>query len=336
MQTPGKGVLSDFYIQKGFVVHTKRFSGPRRKFPGFYLISSFFYCLWLKKNKFDIILCNTFGATFRVSLATKMAGLNFVIYTREYFSKEKKINFRQIKMADGIFAVSMDVKSYFDSIHNNICVCHDTINIPEILARIENHHVSLVDKSYFNVGYVGRITGYKQADIFLKAAAIVVKKIPTAYFHIVGKSIEAELDYEESLKLLSIKLGISQNVKFWGHRSDSIELLKDMDLFCLTSDREPYPRTIIESMLARTPVIASNTGGCTEIINNSEAGLFFDVNDINGPKYLADRIFQLMNDKELYTYIKENAYKSIIERFSNNNQVKHFFDSLVEIHRLKK
>ena len=189
----------------------------------------------------------------------------------------------------------------------------------------------MFDKNSFNVGFVGRITKYKQPHLLIQAIALVSKVVPNVQLHIVGSSIEKEADYEKSLFKMVDNLHLNSYVKFWGHRTDSIELLKDLDLFCLTSDREPFPRTLIEAMFAKTPVICSNTGGCPEIVQNGESGLFFDVTHKDNVLDLAQKIIELHSNSEMRSRIVENAYIQINEKFAKKNQVLIFVDSLKNI-----
>lgn len=331
MQTPGYGPLTEFYRKQGFKVHHKKFAAVRRKYPGLYTVTSRVYSKWLKRHGFDIVLCNTFGATFRVSLATELSKKKLIIYTREYFSKRKKINYKQINRAAGIFAVSKDVKDYYGNIHPKVEVCYDTVDIDMLLNRINNHNEKILDSNVLNVGFVGRITTYKQPDLFLRAIPVVLKELQTARFHIVGSATDREKDFEKSLISLADELGISDRVKFWGRRNDAAELISELDVFCMTSDREPFPRTIIEASLAKTAVVCSNTGGCTEMIEDGKTGLYFDVKSANSHLDLAEKIIRMLKNKEERARISENAYLSVIETFGGKKQVKHFFEQIEKV-----
>tara|TARA_R110001583_G_scaffold8896_2_gene41973 strand:- start:22122 stop:23222 length:1101 start_codon:yes stop_codon:yes gene_type:complete len=328
MMTPGYGVLSEFLEAKGFKVHVNIYSGPRRKYPGLYQFSSYLLMRWLKKQKFDLILCNTFAASFRVSLGAKWAGIKVAIYTREYFSKKKRVNLNQVSRANSIIAVSEDVKEYYGNMHPNISVCHDTIDINLINERVNNHKDFSLNKSAFNIGFIGRITRYKQPDLVIRAIPDIIKKIPNAHIHIVGKAVSQEYDYEIGLKQLAKELQVDSYVTFWGFRKDSIELMKDFDVLCLTSDREPFPRTILESMLAGTPVVCSNTGGCKEMVQDNITGLYFDVCDNDNSLSLAKEIIRLFVDQKLHKEIVTNSLNFIEEKFGPKNQIKHFFETL--------
>jgi glycosyltransferase involved in cell wall biosynthesis len=334
MYTPGKGELSLFLEDKGFKVHTIFFSGPRRKYPGLFLISSIFFSLWIKKNKFDIILCNTFAASYRISLAAKICNIKCVIYTREYFSKQKEINFLQIKRAHSIIAVSKDVSQYYEGLHKRVYVNYDTINIRNILSRVENK-TNILNKNDFNVVFLGRLTKYKQPELLLKAASYILKSIPNLKIHVIGNAIEKERSIEKQLKILAIEKGIIEYVKFWGHRNDSIELLSEMDVLCLTSDREPFPRTILESMLCRTNVVCSNTGGCTEMIEDNKTGLYFDVNNELNYLDLSKKIIHLFENKNHSEKLKNKAFEFVQNEFGSFQQETIFFDTLKTIFSLK-
>jgi len=46
-----------------------------------------------------------------------------------------------------------------------------------------------------------------------------------------------------------------------------------MDIFCLPSYREGFPRTVIEAMILGKPVVATDIRGCREAVDNNITGL---------------------------------------------------------------
>lgn len=328
MLVPGRGKLGDFYEKSGIPVIYRTVTGPRRKYPGYYSVSSLLFSFFLRRHKFDLVLCNTFAASFRVSLGTKLAKKKLVIYTREYYSKVKKLNSKQLKRADAMFVVSNDVKNYIDTQHEKVFVCNDTIDIDSILSRINAKKAGILDHELKNVGYVGRITSYKQPDLFIKSIPWVLKKYPGVQFHIIGTAIEREKKLADALPMLAEELGVLKNVVFWGHRSDAVEIISELDVFCLTSDREPFPRTILEAMLARTPVVASDTGGCREMINDGETGLFYNVADEKAWELLAEKILKYLQEPEFAKLIANNAYNYVQNKFGRDEQKQNFISAI--------
>lgn len=61
-------------------------------------------------------------------------------------------------------------------------------------------------------------------------------------------------------------------VAFLGHRSDIAELLAASDLYCLATNWEGLPRSIIEAMRAGLPVVASDVGGVRELVQDGVTG----------------------------------------------------------------
>ena len=68
-------------------------------------------------------------------------------------------------------------------------------------------------------------------------------------------------DQRGSLENLAAKLGITQETKFLGKRSDVVELLASSDVFVLSSHNEGIPISLIEAACAGLPVIATELGG---------------------------------------------------------------------------
>ena len=60
-----------------------------------------------------------------------------------------------------------------------------------------------------------------------------------------------------SLRALATELGLNDNVRFLGRRNDIPNLIKNADLFVLSSFREHFPIIVLEAMAMGTPIIAT-------------------------------------------------------------------------------
>lgn len=78
-----------------------------------------------------------------------------------------------------------------------------------------------------------------------------------------------------SLEQLSVRCGVSERVRFLGSLSQAqlVEYYGAADFLVLASSREGWPNVLLESLACGTPVIASNVGGCPEIVAAPEAGV---------------------------------------------------------------
>ena len=71
---------------------------------------------------------------------------------------------------------------------------------------------------------------------------------------------------------------LENKVTFLGNHSNVSELLRDADIFVLTSAWEGLPLSILEAMAHGLPIIASNVGGVIEAVRNSENGFLIEHN----------------------------------------------------------
>lgn len=71
----------------------------------------------------------------------------------------------------------------------------------------------------------------------------------------------------------------AENVTFLGFITSVETLLKSSDIFVLPSRFESFPLTILEAMNFGLPIIATNTGGISELIDHNVNGYMVDYND---------------------------------------------------------
>jgi glycosyltransferase involved in cell wall biosynthesis len=72
---------------------------------------------------------------------------------------------------------------------------------------------------------------------------------------------------------------LGNRVTFWGERADIAELLARAQVSVLASRWEGLPLTILESMRAGLPVVASNVGGVAEAVTNGRSGFLVPMGD---------------------------------------------------------
>lgn len=75
-----------------------------------------------------------------------------------------------------------------------------------------------------------------------------------------------------NIATLISKLGLSSRIDILGERHDVDALLLQSDIFVLASNWEGLPRSIIEAMRSSIPVIASNVGGVSELVEQGVSG----------------------------------------------------------------
>lgn len=337
MLTPGDGKLANYYKCVGFDVWAKLIHTKRRRYPGLHTVQSLVFARELRDRDFDVVLCNTFPAASRVGMACRRAGIPYGIYVREYIS-DHSLHRKILDRANKILAVSRDVGNYLSDMTDpaKIVVAYDYIDAQPILERATLHKMSGNRLVPFGaehpvVGIVGRITPYKQQDLFVRAIPGVLSEIPVARFVVVGSAQETEKDYEEYVKNLAADLGVQDKLAFMGHRKDAIEIMSELTVGCLTSSREPLARVILESQSIGCPVIASDTGGSPEMVKDEITGLLFSFKAPDAETQLSGRIVRLLNDRVLRNKIVESAKSEIQSTFAGCEHVRQLEKHLDEL-----
>ena len=107
-------------------------------------------------------------------------------------------------------------------------------------------------------------------------------------------------------------------VFFLGLRRDVPEILRQCDVFMLTSCREPFGIVILEAMAARCPVVSTRSGGPESILAHDVDGLLAEVGDVQG---LANHIQVLLKDRGMRDRITTAARRTVMERYNIQSTV---------------
>jgi len=126
------------------------------------------------------------------------------------------------------------------------------------------------------VGVFSRLAAWKGQHIVVQALA----ELPGVNCIIAGDALFGEQAYAASLAKMVDDLGLADRVHFLGPRSDVPKLMQAVDVMVHPSIApEPFGRTLVEAMLAGVPVIATDTGAASDILEAGRAGRLVPPND---------------------------------------------------------
>ncbi|MBU0549579.1 MAG: glycosyltransferase family 4 protein, partial [Candidatus Omnitrophica bacterium] len=164
------------------------------------------------------------------------------------------------------------------------------------------------------IGMVSCFKPQKSPQDFISLAFLVNKAIPQAKFLLVGDGV-----LRNKIKRLISKFNLEQQVILTGWRYDIPRVLSAIDIFVLTSLWEGLPISILEAMAASRPVVATNTGGVSEVILEGSNGFLVPARDI---KRLAEKLIHLLKNESLRRQIGHNARDSLASNFTVENMLK--------------
>jgi glycosyltransferase involved in cell wall biosynthesis len=163
----------------------------------------------------------------------------------------------------------------------------------------------------FVVGCFSRLAHWKGQHVLLRALAAV----KSVHAILVGSPLFGEEAYAEGLRRTVTELGLQDRVHFLGFRPDIADLLLGVDVavHCSVSP-EPFGRVIIEAMLARKPVIASATGGASEIVTNEVNALVVPSGDASALAQAIERLSE--GPPKLSDALTRRGHEDATSRFS--------------------
>jgi len=118
------------------------------------------------------------------------------------------------------------------------------------------------------------------------------------------------------IEALVDELGLADNVFLTGWRRDIPAILSTLDIFALSSYWEGLPIVVLEAMAASKPVVATDTGGITEVIRDGENGFLVKPGDI---AKMAEKVALLLGSRSLRGQLADNAAKSLSSVFTTTD-----------------
>lgn len=229
-----------------------------------------------KREKPDVVHTHIYASKYGL-IAAVLAGIEKKVHTvhnvaqKEQGNLGKKVNSFMYKHFDVVpVALSQEVRKSISDVYG---LCEDSV--PTIFNGIDlskcltktNYKVNKI----FEILHIGRFMQVKNHEILIRAFADFVKRHPSSKLQLLG---EGELFTR--MQDLAQTLGVADKVDFLGLQSNVYPYLHDADVFCLPSEYEGVPMTLIEAMGTSLPIIAGNVGGIPDMLANGESALLIE------------------------------------------------------------
>ena len=143
------------------------------------------------------------------------------------------------------------------------------------------------------VGSIGELRTLKRHDDFIRAAALVVETYPEAHFVLAGVDPTASGEVRQQLEALVVELGLKDRFHFLGWLDEAEKLLCALDVFVSASETESFGLVIAEAMAAGIVVVATETEGAKEVIEDQKTGILVPIGDV--PR-IAEAITTVLGD----------------------------------------
>jgi glycosyltransferase involved in cell wall biosynthesis len=144
----------------------------------------------------------------------------------------------------------------------------------------------------------------------------VLDNFPDAVLLVIGEG-----PLRRELEELVSAAALQSSGLFLGTRKDIPRLLSVFDIFVLCSLSEGLPLTILEAMAAVKPIVATDVGGISEVIQDGIEGIIIPSNDSDR---LAEAIIGLLLDEKKRLDMGERARRKFLEKFTIETMVERY------------
>lgn len=289
-------------------------------------------CDLIKKEKYDVIHCNTPIGGVIGRLAGKKCGVNHVIYQAHGFHFYKGASVLNWLI---YYPIEKILARYTDSL---ITINNEDYEFAKKKIRLKNNGnvifingVGVCDIKDVPTKEIRSELGIREDDFICISVGDLIKR---KNYETLIKAINfctddkiklivcGEGPRRKKLEKLALKLGVESQVFFLGYRSDITELLSNSDCYVFSTEQEGLPRSLMEAMVVGLPCIVSDIRGNIDLIKDESGGYIVNALDY---KAFARQIEILSKNREMREkmglfnreYIEKYKLEKVIEETVN-------------------
>lgn len=160
-----------------------------------------------------------------------------------------------------------------------------------------------------------RINPDKGLDVLIRATARLRQRYPNVGAFVAGHVQSGSEPHMRGLTALRRQLGVEREVCFLGALAEPLAAWAAADVYVQPSRVEPFGLGVVEAMALGVPVVATRTGGLTEVVEDGVSGLLVEPDD---DQALADAIAQIVDDAELAKSLAAAGLERARAKFSDD------------------
>ena len=287
---------------------------------------------FLRENRVAVVHTSDMAMHLSWGLAARLAGAKFVWHQRSPAPLGKSEVFTNV--ANAIVVISEFCRGSFHgrALRRALVVPNpvfdDARRWDRQVARKFILEKLSTDCDTLFVAFVGNLASRKRPLIFVEAAARLTARFgPRIKFLIFG---EERVPVAAEVRARIAELGLENSCRVMGACFPIENWLAGCDLLLAPAVNEGFGRTLVESMMVGTPVIAAASGGHLEIVETGINGVLAPPDDAEA---FANAAIELLENPVRANEIAERARVNAAKRYSTKKHVSHVESVYTELFR---
>ena len=292
----------------------------------------------IKKEKVDIVHTHLQNADLWAGFAARLCGIKHISTFHGTYYKKAPLEFLKqrlrVILPDNIIAVSHAIAKYcteqLKAKEEKIIVIYNGVDFDRFQVSGETNlkrREMGIPVNATVLGSFGRLEIEKGYYYFIEAVSHLKANYPKTNSNLIVL-IVGEGSLRQKLMQKAVELGVKDEVKFLGERSDVPQLLQITDIVVIPSLSEGLSIVALEAMAAGKPLIATNVGGMPELITSGSDGLLVSPCDASA---LSCAILTLMENKDLAYRLASAAKEKLAKNFSEESMLTKIMQAYEEL-----
>ncbi len=276
-------------------------------------------CRLIREKKIDIIHTHGYKSDILGLIAARITGIK-ALSTPHGFDNAKNFKLQlfihlgclALRFFDQVAPLSEELESdmyRFGVSPAKVRMIMNGVDLDEVESERRKDTLPIYpDPNEKRIGYVGQLIYRKRVDHLIDTFDLLYREHKNIRLIIIGDGPKRSELEEKARSLPS-----ASQIEFLGYREDRLRLLKELNLFCMTSSLEGIPRCMMEAMGMGIPVAAYNIPGVDKLIIHEKTGLMARFGQVEALKECWER---LLFDEAFSTQIALNSRRHVMENFS--------------------
>ena len=226
---------------------------------------------------------------------------------------------------DAVIATSRKTAAYLKVPNTVIMHGIDTARFRPPVDRAEAAREVGLDPGQLYAGCFGRVRHQKGTDLFVDAMIALLPHHPRWSAVVAGRATPQHKAFEDDLKARVAQAGLSDRILFVGEHRDIDRWYRALSLYVAPQRWEGFGLTPLEAMASGVPVVATDVGAFSELVEDGVTGRIIPRDDLAAMTEAAGR---LMADDA----IRIAASKAGLERTRDHFALRNELNNLNEVY----